>query len=1421
LSRLLSRILPLYLALGVVSAALAAAAPSRTLFPDSIRAVPGAAASAPAAATTVTRTVLRPAEASASMDFEVGLRMRNFDELQARIAKGEVISDAEKAQKYFPLASDHDRVAAWLQAQGLAVTRTDPNHLGIFGRGSVDAVGRAFQATFARVADRTGREFTSAVTAPSLPADLAPLVVGVHGLQPHIRRHPLSTPRAVRAGGGGGLTIGYLPSQIAAAYNATGLTGSPTGAGQTIAIYALGYPTNSDLTAFWTNTAVAQTTANVTQVDVAGGPGSDADDSILEEVSLDVEWAGALAPGAQIRIYGADEDDPANNDEILQQVYADLPNNPTMHILSISIGGNELDVPADYLVIEAQYMANLASAGVTVLVASGDTGSYVNHVLETSYPTSDPDVTGVGGTSIVLTATNTVQSETGWSGSGGGISTVFSRPSWQVGTGVPSGSMRLTPDVAAAADNNNGAYYYYNGQGGEVGGTSWATPTWAGFIALVNQAKNTTMGFLNPKLYPAAGALSGYTRDITSGSNGAYSAGVGYDLVTGLGVPNVTAIVSGTFTTSTAAVVPATTGNQVVTIGQPATFFVVGYGSGLSYQWQMEAGGSSTWSPLSNSSTYSGVTTPMLVVSGTNSGMTGESFRCVVTSGSTTATSPAATLTVNNVGVTTLAGWPGSSGHADGTGWSARFALPGAVRTDAAGNIYVADSSNYTIRRITPGGVVTTVAGIADQAGSADGPVATATFNAVGGVAVDAAGDLFVADSGNYTIREVSAAGVVTTLAGVAGARGDTDGTGAAARFYDPQNLAVDGSGNIYVADGMGNVVRKVTLAGVVTTIAGSGAAGSSDGQGTGAEFNDPTGIAVDYFGNIYVADYGNDTVRKVTPAGVVTTIAGSAGQTGTVGGTGSAARFNGPDGVGVDSSGNVYVADANNNLVRKVDVTNFVTTVAGVAGVVGNTDGLSGVATFDAPGDVTVDSTGIIYLADSENSTIRRIIQGVDSVPFFTAQPASILAAPGATAIFSVGVSGTAPYAFQWNYNGSPILGANTPFYVVTDAQTANEGGYSVTVTNLDGSVTSAAATLTVATPAGDPDITAQPQGGSLSSGSDALSVTVTGTGPFSYQWYLNGTAISGATGSAYTATTAGSYTVAVTNAAGTVTSAAAVVGTVSRLVNLSTRAEVETGAAITIAGFAISGPAGVTKQVMIRGVGPTLTNFSITDFLTTPALTLYDSAGNAIATNVGWTTNTSPTPAQIITLAAEVGAFALIDPSADSVLVVSLPPGTYSAELSGVSGTTGVGLVEVYETSTTTVSVLSNISTRAAVGTGADILIAGFVVEGSQPSTVLIRGIGPALANYGITGTLTAPVLTVFDSTGTQIDTNSGWSSTSANELAVETAEAEVGAFALTSGSADCALVLTLSPGTYSAQVAGADGSTGIALVEVYQIP
>ena len=1408
-------LLLLLIALCCTTARAATQAPDRAEFPDSIKAVPAATPGA-AHAAYVSRAVLSADETSASMTFEVALRMRNFDEMQARIARGELISDTEKAVRYFPLPADHDRIVQWLAAQGLEVTRTDSNHLAVFGRGSVGAVGRAFHVAFARVAVKGDGEYTSAVTAPSLPADVSPIVLGIHGLQPHIKRRPLSTPRALHPN----INLsGYLPAQIASAYNATGL--SVTGAGQTIAIYAFAFPKDSDLTSFWSAAGGGQTTSNVQTVNVAGGPASSPSDNSLEEAALDVEWAGALAPGATIRIYGANENDPAENDEILQQVYADLPSQPNLHVLNICIGGNERDVPRDYLIIEAQYMANLASAGVTVLVASGDNGAVAEGVVQTTYPTSDPDVTGVGGTTLTLSSNNSVTSETAWPGSGGGISIAFSRPSWQtgpgIGTGSTSGTMRLVPDVAAPADPEEGGMVVYDGGQVVIGGTSWATPVWSAFCALINQKRGTPLGLLNPKIYSLIGTSS--FRDITTGGNGTYGAGPGYDLLTGIGVPDVSALLADTLSSSLAASIAGQLVDRVVTTGQPALFFVVGAGATpLSYQWQRLPEGSTVWANLMDGGSYSGSGTQGLLVTGTTSQMTGDQFRCAVSNSSGSATSPAATLTVNTVGVTTLAGWPGSAGSANGTGWAARFANPGGVRADGNGNIYVSDSSNYTIRKVTAAGVVTTVAGTPGTSGSADGPVATALFNAVGGVAFDSAGNLYVADSGNYTIRKISTAGVVSTLAGVAGMRGETDGTGSQARLYDPQNLAVDSSGNIYVADGNGDVIRKITPAGVVTTLAGTaGSSGSADGTGTAAQFNDPTGIAVDASANVYVADLGNDTVRKITPAGIVTTIAGRPGLAGSADGTGSAASFNGPAGVGVDSSGNVYVADSTNNTIREINPSGFVTTVAGFAGDTGGVDGLPGNARFDSPGDVTIDPSGIVYVADALNCTIRRVIPGVGSAPYFTAQPSNQSVTLGTSATFTIGVSGTAPFTYQWYFNGSAISGATSPSYTIADVQDSNAGSYSVSVTNSVGMVTSSSAILTISLPAGYPDITAQPQGGTLSGGSLALSVSVTGTGPFSYQWALNGSSIAGATGPTYTATAPGSYGVSVSNSIATTVSSAAFVSAGYRLVNISSRALVGTGGGIAIAGFVVEGPPGETKQVLIRGIGPTLANFGITGTLASPTISLF-SGTMAVASNTGWGTNSNA--AQIAAVTSQVGAFALASGSADSALLANLLPGPYSVELSGVGSTTGVGLLEIYEANTADPELLVNISTRAQVGVGDNILIAGFVVRGTQPAKVLIRGIGPALSAFGVTGYLAQPILTVVDNNGNAVGTNTGWGANS-NAADIVTAASEVGAFGLTTGSADSALLLTLNPGLYTAEVTGADNSTGVALAEVYQVP
>ena len=324
--------------------------------------------------------------------------------------------------------------------------------------------------------------------------------------------------------------------------------------------------------------------------------------------------------------------------------------------------------------------------------------------------------------------------------------------------------------------------------------------------------------------------------------------------------------------------------------------------------------------------------------------------------------------------VMTLAGSARASGSDDGTGSAARFNAPTGVAVDGSGNVYVADSGNCTIRKITSGGAVTTVAGLAGAGGSDDGMGSSARFDYPEGVAVDGSGDLYVADSENSTIRKVASDGTVTTLAGSAGISGARDGTGSAGQFYYPGGVAVDGSGNVFVADTWNNSIRKITTAAVVTTLAGQTSIGSVDGTGNAARFNEPWGVAADRPGNIYVADAGNHTIRKITSNGTVSTLAGSAGASGSDDGMGSAARFNFPEDVAVDGSGNVYVADSGNDLIRKITSDGTVSTLAGSAGASGSADGMGSAARFYSPQGVAVDGSGNVYVADSRNFTIRKI---------------------------------------------------------------------------------------------------------------------------------------------------------------------------------------------------------------------------------------------------------------------------------------------------------------------------------------------------------------------------------------------------------------------------------------------------------------
>jgi sugar lactone lactonase YvrE len=239
---------------------------------------------------------------------------------------------------------------------------------------------------------------------------------------------------------------------------------------------------------------------------------------------------------------------------------------------------------------------------------------------------------------------------------------------------------------------------------------------------------------------------------------------------------------------------------------------------------------------------------------------------------------------------------------------------------------------------------------------------------------------VYVADTYNYTIRKVTTAGVVTTLAGSAGNSGSVDGTNSTARFLQPWGLAIDSDGNLYVAEYGNHTIRKVTPAGVVTTIAGNPSTpGSADGTNTTARFNFPTAVTVDNSNNVYVADAANHTIRKVTPAGVVTTVAGSAGISGSTDGTGSSARFNNLNGVVVDGAGNLYVADNANHTIRKVTPAGVVTTLGGSPLVSGSDDGTGNTARFKNPHNLAVDSAGTLYVTDYLNS---RISKGVKPPP-------------------------------------------------------------------------------------------------------------------------------------------------------------------------------------------------------------------------------------------------------------------------------------------------------------------------------------------------------------------------------------------------------------------------------------------------------
>lgn len=494
--------------------------------------------------------------------FSLAISPEQKTDFEQKVSSGTVMTPAEINASYGSNADDLNALEGWLKQQGYQITKISANGTSVYTKATVSTIQQSLQVNMVRVT-KDGLGYTAAQNAPSLPADVGKSVHAIIGLQPfrqakkNFRMRVPKHANRIPEGSANSSTIThatniqnvppYVPSEILKAYNADRL--GVDGSGQTIAILIDTFPDDNDLTLFWANNNLPTTLGQVDKINVTGValPVPEG------EETLDAEWASGIAPGAKIRIYASGSLQFVDLDLALDQIFDDLSKQPGMRQLSISLGLGETYMGGPDGEVATQHLKflKLAGAGVNIFVSSGDAGSNPDTTghsatgpLQAEHPSSDPFVIGVGGTSLTLSPAGDVAGEVGWTSGGGGQSIFFQRPSWQTGNGVPSGGMRLIPDVSLTADPDLGAYLVFQGSVTQIGGTSWSAPTWAGFCALLNHSRlnagKAALSFLNPLIYPLMGTPC--FRDIDQGTNGAYHAGPGYDMVTGIGVPNIEAI---------------------------------------------------------------------------------------------------------------------------------------------------------------------------------------------------------------------------------------------------------------------------------------------------------------------------------------------------------------------------------------------------------------------------------------------------------------------------------------------------------------------------------------------------------------------------------------------------------------------------------------------------------------------------------------------------------------------------------------------------------------------------------------------------------------------------------------------------------------------------------------------------------------
>lgn len=456
--------------------------------------------------------------------------------------------------------------------------------------------------------------------------------------------------------------------------------------------------------------------------------------------------------------------------------------------------------------------------------------------------------------------------------------------------------------------------------------------------------------------------------------------------------------------------------------------------------------------------------------------------------------------------------------------------------------------------------------------------------------------------------------------------------------------------------------------------------------------------------------------------------------------------------------------------------------------------------------------------------------IVGGNSPPAFTTQPQSQTVAFGDDVTLAVEVTGSPTPTLQWRKDETNLPGATGSTLTLEDVTMDDAGDYDVVATNSEGSAMSNVATLTVTPPAA-PTITTQPLAMRALAGSGAFFSVVAQGGGLSYQWRRDSVDLPGATHSslfldAVAAADEGAYSVVVSNPGGSVESNAVALDVVNtgsvRLINLSARAVVGTGDGILIPGFFIGGSG--EKKLLVRTVGPKLVDLGVGagSVLADPMMRLFRGSSE-VDGNDDW--RQFPDQDLLEETRANVFAFALTpssQPEKDAAIVTTLPAGAtgYTVHASGVGGTTGVGLVELFDADpANSTSRLINLSARAQVGTGSNVVIPGFFLSGNVAATLLIRASGPSLANtFGVSGTLDDPVMTLFR--GAQpMASNDDWENTP-NLPAMLAAQTSTFAFKFTEGAADAALLVSLNPGGYTVKVEGKNGTTGVALIELYLV-